>query len=111
MSTEANDVLKWSYADGTNFIQVLTTALQDNIAMNMPFLFWWFLISVQFNDESFFLIDDSVSQTVQHVYYEKTLWRKEKTNNRPTDKREQVTSGTKQSLSFQILRLFKKFKQ
>ncbi len=35
----------------------------------------------------------------------------EKTNNTPTDKTEQVTSGMKQSLSFQILWLFKKFKQ
>lgn len=39
MSTEATYVLKWPYADGTNFIQVLTTALQANLAMNIPFLF------------------------------------------------------------------------
>ncbi len=49
MSTEATYVLKWPYADGTNFIQVLTTALQANLAMNIPFLFWWFFISIQWS--------------------------------------------------------------
>ncbi len=37
---------------------------------------------------------------------------KEETDNAPTDKTEQVTSGMKQSLSFQILSFFlNKFKQ
>ncbi len=36
---------------------------------------------------------------------------KEDTNNTPTDKAEQVTSGMKQSLSFQILSFFKKLQK
>ncbi len=36
---------------------------------------------------------------------------KEKVDNTPTDKTEQVTFGMKQSLSFQILSFFKKFKK
>ncbi len=40
-----------------------------------------------------------------------TLWSKEETDNTLIDKTEQVTSGMKQGCSFQILRLFKKFKQ
>ncbi len=40
-----------------------------------------------------------------------TLWSKEKTDDAPTDKTEQVTFGVKQNLSFRILAFLNKFQQ
>ncbi len=64
------------------------------------------LVTVAMSDKPCCSHTTPCSHTVKN-----TLWSKEETDNMPTVKTEQVTSGMKQGLSFQILSFCKKFKQ